>query len=454
MKRSSNPWKSLIGRERNVRGYLSDGSIHDPNNIVGTYKYNNPNSWSPKTAGFFARGESYIDPVFNEAVYRMTATDNPLVSLVSENYAHNGLINADNTLYLDFSSVDKRVRSISAGIVTHTGLPAGINNGGDCIFDPVNSSVYYYFSGVNLRKVTLLGGGSFSDVVFKAFAATLVTHGATLDFVDATGRYFVVNVNGTVNVWDSVSDQLFTGTFTFDPVASNGWVGISPSGNYLVYTLNNHTVRQLDLVNKTIGAAITRSGTGGDHADIVSCTDGNDYLIRYDGNFSVESTRLDTGTKFTLITESPTAHAATHFSCVAKGNHRNWAFISFEYAQGIDIVGSYQAYDNEIVMVNILTHEIRRLCHHRGRSGANACTANGCTYYVQQRICVSWDGNIALWGSNFNDGDVIGSPSYPYQDLYYVIPPYPASEGGIVESGRSQRYLGLGSGGLSRGNVI
>lgn len=415
------PWDHLMRRGLGARGYLSDTAVHDPNTITGTYKYNNPNCWGPKTAGFIAAGASYVDPVFSETVYRLTATDNPLVQLTSEQYAHNGLINADNTRYLDFAGGRRAVRAIPGGAITHSGLPSGVDNGNNDIFDPVDPDVYYAMgTGVNLRKVTLLGGGSFNNVVFKAFSGTLQTLGSTIDFVDATGRYFVVSVAGTINVWDSVADQLFTGAFAFTP--GTGWIGISPSGNYLVYTLNTHTVRALDLGGRSIGAAVTRSGVGGDHGDVISCSDGNDYLIRYDGNFSMESTRLDTGTKVSLATETPTAHAATHFSCVAKGTHRNWAFASFERSEAVDTVNTdWQAYDNEIVMVNVVTGERRRLCHHRGRAAVN-----GGDYYAQQRICVSWDGTVALWGSNFNDGDVVSG--FAYQDLYYVNPPYPASE--------------------------
>jgi len=71
----------------------------------------------------------------------------------------------------------------------------------------------------------------------------------------------------------------------------------------------------------------------------------------------------------------------------------------------------WTAYKQEILAVNVVTLEVRRLAHHRSRS----VDAN---YYNQPRVSTSWDGSVVMWTSNFNDNSPAG-----YSDMYAIQSP-------------------------------
>lgn len=435
------PWEFLTARDQRARRYLTDTLAHDPNNIVGTYKWNNPNAFSPNNAPFFNVGESFVDPIFGETVYRLTNTSNPLAQLTEEHYSHNAFINADNTLFLWIGATGNKIISIPAGTVQYTGIPISTKDG-DTAFDPVNPNVYWRQSGAELRKVTLLGGGTWSDVVFKTFPVTLGTGmSGNQDWIDASGRYFAIVQSGILTVWDSIDDAVFTGGPSASLAQDGGHnAGITPSANHLYQMgpAGTGSVRSytLNKVNHTIGSPITcYTATPEPHMTVLSASNGIDYIFLYNDNVSNAKIDMDIGfSSITTVGASFNTRNATHYSRAGRGAHRDWAFCSFEWGgDNFDTVHSYVAFDNELVMYNLVTNEVRRLCHtrYRGASTGGNCNA---PYYNQPRVCASWDGNVVLWTASFNYNALIST--WGYSDLYYVHPTYPASEGGAPSEQR------------------
>ena len=98
---------------------------------------------------------SYLDPVFNETVRRLTSDH-----AHDDIYARNMWWNADGTRYLHRTIPDTwKVVNAATGQVTHS----NINNGffpGDGGFDPADPNVLYYLAASAIHKITLGSSGS------------------------------------------------------------------------------------------------------------------------------------------------------------------------------------------------------------------------------------------------------------------------------------------------------
>jgi hypothetical protein len=108
-----------------------------------------------------------------------------------------------------------------------------------------------------------------------------------------------------------------------------------------------------------------------------------------------------------LIQLSSWSDVAGHFSGVSKGALRDWFFTSVNSGDdsATGSVASWRPYKAEILMINVVTGEVRRLAHHRSRS----LTSN---YYYNPRLSASFDGSVVTWASNF------GYASGGYVDIY------------------------------------
>src|SRR5438132_480357 len=296
--------QSLAQTSSSVAGLLNDG-LSPPPPATGTFAYH---SFVPS----LTIGASYTDPVFGTTVKRIT-TDGAFDNL----YARNMWWNADETRYWHYG----KVMNLVTNTVEYSGMPNGdTSNTG---FDPVDPNVYYYFSGSSIHKVTLQGGGTFTDTVYFTApgGATIKDLGGTLNWFDASGRYMLVRY------------------------------GAEPS----VYIYDRQNMAAGPYANPANGAV--------------------------------------------------TAHLTT----VAKGPFADWAFFTTEDSNdGFNGgVSPWFPYRQEVIGLNVMTGEVRRLAHHRSRSlGAN--------YFYQPRVSVSWSGKFVGWASNFNQSGVANIYAVPF----------------------------------------
>src|SRR2546427_4223042 len=147
-----------------VAGLLDDGLSHPPP-ATGAFAYN---SFVPS----LTLGTSYTEPVFGTTVRRVTSDH-----ITDVLYARNMYWNADETRYLHLT----KVIEVATGKVTHTGIPLG-NSYEDSGFDPMDPNVLYYYSGSNIRKITLNADGTWSDAIYFTApgGATIKGLGGTL----------------------------------------------------------------------------------------------------------------------------------------------------------------------------------------------------------------------------------------------------------------------------------
>jgi hypothetical protein len=267
--------------------------------------------------------------------------------------------------------------------------------------------------------------------VSATITTALQENGGSLNIQSRDGRYFTVRYNGTNKVWDSQTpDTIYSGSVT--PLDSGGWVSITPDGNYLVTAAGptpepdtEHWSYPIDHSTMTIGSTPTQFwGLCGDHGDLVSASDGKNYFVTFECTNIGAVYRVDIA--LNQAGKTPAQQAAAnqilvplafssdgHFSAVSKGALADWVFMSTETdADAFDGgVSGWTAYEQEIIAMNTVTLEVRRLAHHRSRGLA-------ADYQTQPRVSSSWDGSVVMWASNFNVNSPIG-----YADLYAIQSP-------------------------------
>jgi len=329
------------------------------------------------------------------------------------------------------SSTGTNVINSRTGAVLYTGIPTGLAPF-EISFDPVDPDVYYFLSGAALvsRKLS-----TSTNTTVHAFPATLQSLGGTNDFITSDGRYFVVIWSDAARVYDKQTDTLFTNSIA-GFIAAGGWTGITPNGSHLVaqagptgspnaehysYTINTST--------RTLNTTpVQFVGLGGDHGDLISASNGKSYEVKFNSDYSPPGlylwdldvsmagipgqTQVNTAAR-ALVTTSSFNDADGHLSCVAKGPFQDWCFWSSEYNSGdtfnSDPTADWSNYRQEIIAVNVLTAEVRRLAHHRSRGLTS-------DYFASPRISSSWDGSVIVWASNYN----INAPP-GYADLYGML---------------------------------
>jgi Big-like domain-containing protein len=429
-----------------VLAYLMDTASHPPP-TSGTYSYN---GFKPNHAAFPARGGTYTDPVFGSAIRRLTNEFNPgPTGSGSHIYAKNGFWNADGTRFLHWTNTNGNtvIINTTTGAVVRdsTTIPSEVSS--DSSFAPDDPNVLYYVSGSTLRRYLLDTGTS---QAVRTFGGTLGDLGGSVDWIDRSGRYMLLNIGGNLTVWDRISNVLYSGVIAASRVGDGGWAGISPDGSYVVLAGDDNLHESYAITH----ASRVVSSTGvnfwtlcGDHGDLVSASNGKTYFVtfacnNYPGIYAVdvsvtagsEAQQLANPAHRKLVDtqwqSDPGAFNDNngHFSGVSSGSLKDWVFVSTESGpDDFDSSGAaanWRPYKQEILAANVLTGEVRRLAHHRSRDVYDG------PYRYQPRVSASWNGLKVAWASNFNY-EFITSDS-AYVDLYSIDNPLGGGGGDTI----------------------
>src|SRR5689334_860816 len=165
-----------------AHAYLNDVDVHAPPSS-GPYAYD---TFTADSAGFPAAGETFVDPVFGETIRRLT--DERAGCGDSQLYARNGFFNADGSLLLHKRCDGTVMIDTTTGTIATSDVPGAMYTGS---FDPVDPDLYYDLQGT--RLVAFVPSTGASSTV-KDFGATLGLLGGSVDFIDASGRYFLIEL--------------------------------------------------------------------------------------------------------------------------------------------------------------------------------------------------------------------------------------------------------------------
>jgi hypothetical protein len=400
-------------------GYITDAASHPPP-TSGAYAYfATYGTFSPSQSGFPAVGGTFVDPVFGSTIRRLSNELNQYS--YSENYAKNGFINADATLMHHRAPSGHNIINTTTGQVVRANVPFNM----DSSFAPDDPNAFYWFNfgSPTLNKYSVSTGTS---TAVKTFTAGLTQLGGSVDWIDGSGRYMVLMLGGAIRVYDVKSDILYAGSIPASYASSGGWVGISPDGNYVITATDPAAFRsfKIDHAAKSVNTSGVLFWTlCGDHADVVSSSNGKTYLVAFECHseaaiYAVDVTIPQSGANVAkqradnkrIIKLASWTDTAGHFSGVSKGALKDWFFFTIESGDDTftaPVTSSWRPYMQELIMANVITGEVRRLAHHRSRS----VTTN---YFYTPRPSASWDGSLVTWVSNF------GHYSNGYADLYAI----------------------------------
>ena len=422
---------------------MTDSVTHMPP-TSGTYAYD---TFKPNAAGFPGLGQTYVDPIFGSTIRRLTK-DFPLQS-ANDIYGKNGFWNADGTRFMYRSPTDYRIIDTTTGAAVRTDVPTGDNGviASDASFDPVDPDAWYYFSGSSLMKYSLSSGTSST---IKTFSGTLhQVAGGAENWIDRTGRYFLVSYDDgsrhpVAHLWDKQTNTIYASSLDSTFVeADNGYLALTPDAKYIVAagsggSSRSHYSYPVDHTNKSISSTGTFFWSlCGQHGAFVSASNGKDYYFSYDCDYTPAVYRVDitipqTAADFNKqhndnlkLVDLDWKDDDPHFSCTAKGSNADWCFFNTETSDDLfNNMGPWRPYKQEIIGVNVITGEVRRLAHHRSRNIPSS-------YYYQPRLCASWDGTKVAWASNY---DYDAKPTQ-YADIYAVnLPALLASDSTVAPS--------------------
>ena len=436
---------------------LTDTAAHLPPSS-GLYAYN---SFKPGTTGFPTLGQTYVDPVFGSTIRRITA-DYPKQT-ETQIYSANAWWNADSTLFVHRAAGAYRAINATTGALVSVLPTSSLIY--DNSFDPVNPSIWYYFSGSSIRQYNVTTG---ADALVKTFPATLESLGGSADWIDRTGRYWLVVYGGAAHIWDKQTNTIYSGSVNVSGIGG-GWVGITPSGNNIVISTTwdhwsygiNHATQTLSSSGKLFWSLC------GDHGDVISPTDGKDYFItsecwdvgavyRVDITIAQDNS-TDAGRQkqrddnvMLLATGFNSAGGPEHYTCASKGTNQNWCYVSVELTDDqFDNQGPWSSFKQEIIAFQLVSpYTVRRLAHHRSRQlNCPSCASGG--YEYSPRPSASWDGLKVAWASNF---DYNASPA-EYADIYVIETPQLAESTPLVSPSYQLAMADLTNGNTSVGLV-
>lgn len=403
--------------------FLSDTGTHAPP-TSGTYAYD---TWTPAHPAFPDVDASYIDPVFGEGLWRVTdiypGTGTSGSGIL---YGINGLWNADMTAYLHDSPGGVDLIDPLTGALLRANVPYPYTTTDAVSFDPVTPALYYYTSGTQLKSYNI---STATSATVMTFSAPLRGLGQSADWIDRTGRYFLLNHGNQLRLWDKQANVLYSGGIPV-PTGANGippgWAGLSPDGNYVIVSLNpqHYSYRVDHAQRRLLTTAVMFWDACFDHADVMSASDGQTYLLtancRYGrGYYRVRVTNNAAGRGAAQLTLPgnvqllPIGAANTagtgHFACAATGAMQDWCYASIEDpADQLGNPGPWYPYKQELVLVHMMPpFEVRRLAHHRARPIRGFCRT--------PRVNTSWDGTAVMFASPFAAADGGGCG---YSDLY------------------------------------
>lgn len=400
-------------------GVADDGRPHAPPK-TGAFAYYPPyGSFGPDQPGFLSVGSSYVDPTFGTSITRLSSSYPSGGSGLI--YGRNGFWNANSTLYIHEFPDGKKMIDPRTGKVVFSNVPGMV---ADATFSPVDPDRYYYFEydGTSIKQLTVSSG---QTSVIKDFGTKLGSLGGTGNNIDNSGRYLVVNVGGTLRIFDLVTATSYSGGTPAD--FGDGYVSMAPDGSGIAVI--GGTVKRwhaIDHASRTLNAQGTTFLTqGGDHGTLMTATNGRTYFVKPSGDDgNIHAYDVLTGSNKTLVRMNDSTPLGwcddTHYSTIPRGPMRDWVLVDTEIYSASggcadadarsnpDPTASWWKYRQQILMVNVLTGEIRNLAHHRGRELSRYCST--------PRLNADWDGTAVMFASNY--GAPNGSNACGYSDLY------------------------------------
>ena len=179
-----------VARAAPSTAYVSDHAVHVPP-ASGAQAYG---VFGPNEPTFPRAGGSYVDAVFGTTVRRITAEFPDPVH--NDIYSKNGFWNADGTLTFHHASTGaKSIVSTQTGATKCSHVPGNF----DGSFDPIDPDTWYWFAdgGTRLTRFSVAKCRNVESVDLRGRLGAL---GGSVDWIDSSGQYMVLNIGGVIKV--------------------------------------------------------------------------------------------------------------------------------------------------------------------------------------------------------------------------------------------------------------
>jgi hypothetical protein len=401
-------------------GFQTDRDSHPPPS-EGPYEYSPPGTFLPGSERFPQAGQSYADPVFGQTVKRVTSTYPKSDRHVS--YSAKLVMNATNTMTFLQSGSGEYYLYDTKGSVLRTN-PNGLGpKNENWQWHPTDADKILFMTESELKEYSFL---SDSAKPIKVFGLSL-NNGGTGEFTDQNGRYYAGLVGDRLRFFDRAEDVFYEK----EPVGikGNDYILIAPDGSgVLVVGGGTKAVTTWYPVDHGARSFKTEADVkpicdATPHGDLITDSDGRTWFFCAGGSIqAIGGTRVENvATLYKIPVEKPSdwAYVLRHdnwslfydFSANIRGKNRDWACWCVNWA-GNDLKErapwrDWSAFKDEILLINIKTGDLRRLCHHRSRN----TKAN---YWWEPKASLSSDGRYVIFSSN------MGRASGNYVDAYIV----------------------------------
>ncbi len=394
-----------------------------------------------------ARGQSYVDPVFNTSILRLSdaaATpddaDGGNLTWAMGEYSTMTAWNSDDSYFM--LQHDSYVALYSGAGAYLRDLPFEINAGSEPRWARRSNSLIYFLRGNQLKSYDVASGVS---AVVHTFAEYSSVSGKGESDICFDGDHFVLAGNGRyIFVY-----QISTGTKgSVLDAGANGFdsLYITPNDNVLVNWFTNgagrfHGIEMFDR-NMVFQRQLTKAEG---HMDVTRDGDGSEVLVWTNSadptpicDNGVVKVRLADGVQKCLI--SLDWSLAVHIGCP----DGNGSCIVGTYAPADPNPGAgWTAYTDELLQVKLDGSGASRLAHHRSRP------YNG--YNFTPRAGVSRDGTRVVFNSNYGAQHRVGAAT-EYSDAYLIRLAATGAGGGDTGGGGGSGAGGGTGGGATGGS--
>ena len=361
-------------------------------------------------------GESYVDPVFNSTINRVSnapsmvnaASGGNLVWIEGE-YSTPCPFNNDNSLFILVHESYFGLYN-SSGVYLHD-LPLEITSSSEPRWSRKDTHTLYYVHGNQLKSLDVILG---KTSIVHTFTPYSVIYGNGESDISLDGDHFVFagdqkfifvyqistdTVGPAFDVYTNTFDSLYLTPFNNVLIS---WItsGKTPLAGIELYTKEMVFQRQVFPCNGHKDTTLDISGS-----EVLIITNSNDPNPVAQN--AIVKVNLSNGKQTPLL--SLDWSLAVHISTP---DNAGFAYVE-TYCPSNPEADDFKPYTNELLCVPLNGYPTQRLAHHRSRPNA------GNTYNWQPKISCSRDGSRFIFASNYNMVAKQGVNNQ-YSDVYMI----------------------------------
>jgi len=361
-------------------------------------------------------GVSFIDPVFNTSLVRLTDARAKKIPGIFPDYSKRQAWNADESLLL--------LRTGDGNTLLYDGATYQFKKsldevgGEDVFWHPTNPSLIYYNPDNTLYSYNVVTDERKKIFAFAdyAFANTRGEGNLSRD-----GRWYALvgqlysNAAGTtfkdLLVFDLSTNQIVSRLALPKSLNDFDWASISPRGNFVVVDYaTDQTARfnGVEVYDRNF-KLVWQKPLGAGHSDLSIDANGDEVLVMdwYDADKNVtliKKFRLSDGKETILLDFS--AYFDSHISC-RNEQRPEWCFIStFDYVGRLtDDAKSWLPFEDEVFALKLDgSGEVQRIAHHHSRRySPTSPDSDRSNYFAEPHATASRNGERILFGSNWRE---------------------------------------------------